>query len=144
MFWNVNAVTRLSFAEHGEMLLSVEPFDDLDAPPQITATLAGLNFADHHRGKRLMSLVAVQRFTGHGILPKTWHGSRPPTSVSGSCRTYPRRQQPGSPLGPATEALTGLPAPELRDLAWWPPRRRPATRGSAKTRTSSPASLPAP
>lgn len=29
--------------------------------------LAGLDFADHHRGKELMGLVAVQRFTGHGI-----------------------------------------------------------------------------
>ena len=26
-----------------------------------------LDFADHHRGKRLMGLVALQRFTGHGI-----------------------------------------------------------------------------
>jgi hypothetical protein len=67
MFWNVNAVTRLSLAERGEVVLSVEPFGDLDAPPPVAAILTGLDFADHHRNKRLMGLVAVQRFTGHGI-----------------------------------------------------------------------------
>ncbi|MFG1889214.1 DUF6461 domain-containing protein [Micromonospora sp. NPDC049051] len=67
MFWNVNALTRLSFAERGEVLLSVEPFGDLGAPPPVAEALAGLDFADHHRGKQLMGLVAVQRFTGHGI-----------------------------------------------------------------------------
>jgi hypothetical protein len=123
MFWNVNAVTRLSFAEHGEVLLSVEPFDDLDAPPPVAATLAGLDFADHHRGKRLMGLVAVQRFTGHGITAEDVArieaadvGFR---IVPDLPTLYPHRPQPGDQLGPATEALTGLPEPELRDLAWW-------------------------
>jgi len=42
MFWNINAVTRLSFAGHGQVLLSQEPFDDLAAPPSLAGVLAGL------------------------------------------------------------------------------------------------------
>jgi len=67
MNWNVNAVTRLSFAEHGEVLLSEEPGEHLGAPPPVAGTLADLDFADHHRSRKAMGLVAVQRFTGHGI-----------------------------------------------------------------------------
>ena len=67
MFWNVNAVTRLSFAEHGDVLLSVEPFDHLDAPSPVAETLVDLDFADFPRGRKAMGLVAVQRFTGRGI-----------------------------------------------------------------------------
>ena len=67
MYWNVNAVTRLSFAEHGEVLLSVEPFDQIDAPPPVAEALTDLDFGDFHRRKNSMGLVAVARFTGHGI-----------------------------------------------------------------------------
>jgi hypothetical protein len=67
MYWNINALTRLSFAERGVVQLSQEPFGDLDAPPSVAATLTGLDFADHYRGKPQMGLVAVQRFTGYGI-----------------------------------------------------------------------------
>ncbi|MGI5224010.1 DUF6461 domain-containing protein [Actinoallomurus sp. CA-142502] len=123
MFWNVNAVTRLSFAEHGEVLLSVEPFADLDAPPQVASALAGLDFADYHRGKWLMGLVAVQRFTGHGItaedLARIEAADIGFRIVPDLPTLYPRRSKPGDPPDPATEALTGLPEPKLRDLAWW-------------------------
>jgi len=67
MNWNVNAVTRLSFAEHGEVLLSEEPGEHLGAPPPVAGTLADLDFADYLRSRKAMGLVAVQRFTGHGI-----------------------------------------------------------------------------
>jgi hypothetical protein len=123
MFWNVNGKTRLSFAEHGEVLLSAEPFAGLDASPQFTATLEGLDFADHHRGTQLMGLVAVQRFTGHGITAEDL--TRIQTADIGFWivpdlpTLYPHRPQPGNPLDPATEALTELPEPKLRDLAWW-------------------------
>ncbi|MGC4790628.1 DUF6461 domain-containing protein [Micromonospora sp. DT178] len=122
MYWNVNAVTRLSFAEHGEVLLSVEPFGDLDAPPPVAATLAGLDFADHHRGKPLMGLVAVQRFTGHDVTREdlarieaadvgfriqpdqpTLHPRRPqPDGALGRAlpTPVPLPSQPGGPLGP--------------------------------------------
>ncbi|MEW2378097.1 DUF6461 domain-containing protein [Micromonospora sp. NPDC047812] len=141
MFWNVNAVTRLSFAEHGEVLLSVEPFGDLDAPPPVAAILADLDFADHHRGKPPMGLVAVQRFTGHGVtgedlarieaadvgfrilpdLPTLYpRRSQPDNALGrGLPAPVPHQPQPGGPLGPALDALTGLSEPELRDLAWW-------------------------
>ncbi|MGW4461857.1 DUF6461 domain-containing protein [Micromonospora sp. NPDC004704] len=136
MFWNVNAVTRLSFAEDGEVLLSVEPFGDLDAPPQVAATLADLDFADHHRRKPLMGLVAVQRFTGHGItaedLARIEAADIGFRIVPDLPTLYPRRQPLGPtsglgrrlssvPIEPPTEAvaLDGLPDPELRELAWW-------------------------
>nr|WP_201748882.1 DUF6461 domain-containing protein [Micromonospora acroterricola] len=123
MFWNVNALTRLSFAEDGEVLLSVEPFGDLDAPPPLGAALAGLDFADHHRGKRLMGLVAVQRFTGHGItaddLARIEAADIGFRIVPDLPTLYPRQPQYGDTVGPTTETLARLPAPELRDLAWW-------------------------
>jgi hypothetical protein len=67
MYWTVDAMTRLSFAERGEVLLSEEPFGELEAPPAVAVTLAGLDFADYRRGKPAQGLVAVERFTGRGI-----------------------------------------------------------------------------
>ncbi|MBG6092094.1 DUF6461 domain-containing protein [Actinomadura viridis] len=123
MFWNVNAVTRLSFAEHGEVLLSVEPFADIEAPPQIAASLADLDFADHHRGKKMMGLVAVQRFTGHGItaedLARIEAADIGFRIVPDLPTLYPSRPKPGDPIGFAIETLAGLSEPQLRDLAWW-------------------------
>jgi hypothetical protein len=68
MFWNVNAVTRLSFAERGEVLFSQEPFEEIvDPPAPLADVLEGLDFSNARRGKRAMGLVAVQRFTGYGV-----------------------------------------------------------------------------
>ncbi|MFB4317297.1 DUF6461 domain-containing protein [Actinomadura sp. 21ATH] len=123
MYWNVNALTRLSFAEHGEILLSEEPFGDLEAPPQLTETLTGLDFADHHRRKSMMGLVAVQRFTGHGITAEDL--ARIQTAdiafriVPDLPALHPHRPRPDHPLGPAADLLTGLPEPTLREVAWW-------------------------
>jgi Family of unknown function (DUF6461) len=67
MFWNVNGVTRLSFAEHGRLLASVEPLlEEFGAGPDVAAAVDGLDFDDvrDHTGK---GLLAVQRFTGRGI-----------------------------------------------------------------------------
>lgn len=123
MYWNVNALTRLSFAEHGEVLLSEEPLGGLDAPPQLAATLADLDFADFHRGTDMMGLVAVERFTGHGItaddLARIEATDIAFRIVPDLPTLYASRPRPGNPLGPAAEALTGLPEPALRDLAWW-------------------------
>ncbi|RKN21121.1 hypothetical protein D7147_10025 [Micromonospora musae] len=72
MFWNAHALTRLSFAEHGRLLAAFEPgtVGDLDpkvaAEPAIAAALAGLDL-DDHVDRRQKGLVAVERFTGHGI-----------------------------------------------------------------------------
>ena len=66
MFWNVNAMTRLSFAEGGHVLASFEPPEDINAGPAVGAALDGLDF-DDYREKEGKGLVAVQRFTGRGI-----------------------------------------------------------------------------
>ncbi|WP_199853281.1 DUF6461 domain-containing protein [Plantactinospora sp. BC1] len=122
MYWNVNALTRLSFAEQGEVLLSVEPFGAIEAPPPVAVTLADLDFADHHRGKRLMGLVAVERFTGHGItaeaLARIEAADVAFRIVPDLPTLYPRRSGPGDLLADVAETLTGLPEPQLRDLAW--------------------------
>ncbi|MEV7231316.1 DUF6461 domain-containing protein [Polymorphospora sp. NPDC051019] len=123
MFWNVEAETRLSFAEHGVVLLSVEPFDAIDAPPPVAPAVDDLDFADHRRDKRLMGLLAVQRFTGHGIsaddvarIEAADVGFR---IVPALPALRPRRPQPGDPLDTVAEALAEIPEPQLRDLAWW-------------------------
>lgn len=66
MFWNVNALTRLSFAERGSVLAAFEPMGPVDVPPPVAAALDGIDFADFHdhTGK---GLAAVERFTGRGI-----------------------------------------------------------------------------
>lgn len=66
MFWNVNAMTRLSFADGGQVLASFEPPEDVDAGPAVAAALEGLDF-DDYRDRAGKGLVAVQRFTGRGI-----------------------------------------------------------------------------
>ncbi|MFG1871610.1 DUF6461 domain-containing protein [Micromonospora arborensis] len=66
MFWNVNALTRLSFAEAGQLLAAFEPWGREEHPPEVAAALAGLDFAEP--GDRAeKGLVAVARFTGRGV-----------------------------------------------------------------------------
>jgi len=70
MFWNVNAVTRLSFARGGEVLASFEPgLGEPSADDEVTAALAGLDFEDYRDGNE-KGLVAVERFTGRGLYPE--------------------------------------------------------------------------
>jgi hypothetical protein len=64
---NVNALTRLSFAEGGQVLASFEPPEGIDAGPAVGAALDGLDF-DDYRNKEGKGLVAVERFTGRGII----------------------------------------------------------------------------
>lgn len=66
MFWNVNALTRLSFAEAGQLLAAFEPWGREKYPPEAAEAVAGLDFAEP--GDRIeKGLVAVDRFTGRGI-----------------------------------------------------------------------------
>lgn len=75
MFWNVNAVTRLSFAEAGQLLAAFEPWGRDEYPPEVAAALAGIDFAE--RGDRNeKGLVAVARFTGRGITAADLHRIR--------------------------------------------------------------------
>ncbi|SIR31852.1 hypothetical protein SAMN05444858_108164 [Micromonospora avicenniae] len=71
MFWNVNTLMRLSFAEQGRLLAAFEPGmsaaePEVDAEPAVEAATAGLELADHV-DRHLKGLVAVERFTGYGI-----------------------------------------------------------------------------
>jgi hypothetical protein len=66
MYWNVNAVTQLSFAEHGRILATFEPPDEVDDEPAVAAALAGLDF-DDYRHKVAKALVAIERFTGYAV-----------------------------------------------------------------------------
>jgi hypothetical protein len=89
MFWNVNAVTRLSFAEGGQLLASFQPglpeaAEEALTIPSVAAALDGLDLTyddedddydedddgyDEYDYKdfNAMGLVAVERFTGHGF-----------------------------------------------------------------------------
>ncbi|MEV7098665.1 DUF6461 domain-containing protein [Amycolatopsis sp. NPDC051045] len=69
MFWNVNAVRRLSFARGGEVVSSFEPGPgEPAADPEVAAALAGLDLKNY-RDREEKGLVAVERFTGRGLHP---------------------------------------------------------------------------
>jgi hypothetical protein len=69
-YWNVNAVTRLSFARRGKLISSEEPWEDAEFgdDPEVVAALDGLDFADD-RHTYAKGITAVTRFTG-GVLPQ--------------------------------------------------------------------------
>ena len=66
MFWNVNALTRLSFAEHGEVLAAFEPRGPEQTPPAVARALDGLDLTGYS-DRTEKCLVAVERFAGRGI-----------------------------------------------------------------------------
>ncbi|WP_051797258.1 DUF6461 domain-containing protein [Catenuloplanes japonicus] len=68
MFWNVNMLTRLSFAEDGRVLAAFEPGLDADVPEEVAGVLEGISFADGG-GVVEKGLLAVERFTGHAVMP---------------------------------------------------------------------------
>jgi hypothetical protein len=69
-YWNVNRVTRLSFARAGKLISSEEPWEDADFgdDPEVVAALDGLDFGDW-RHTDAKGITAVTRFTG-GVLPE--------------------------------------------------------------------------
>ncbi|XVU21196.1 DUF6461 domain-containing protein [Actinoplanes sp. CA-054009] len=66
MFWNVNSLTRLSFAERGDLLASFEPWGGEETPLVVAEALTGIDFAEQGYRKE-KGLAAVERFTGRGI-----------------------------------------------------------------------------
>jgi len=65
-YWNVNAVTRLSFARDGEVLASFEPGPCPSDDPEVRAAFDPFDFVDRrHRDAKLVAAVA--RFTGRTI-----------------------------------------------------------------------------
>lgn len=67
MFWNVNALTRLSLAENGAVLAAFEP--GLEPIPAFHELLDDLDLDDYRRRVE-KGLVGVERFTGHEVLPE--------------------------------------------------------------------------
>lgn len=62
MFWNVNAVTRLSLAENGELLDAFRWWDEATHPAAL-ALFDGLDIQDN-QDKVARGLVVIERFTG--------------------------------------------------------------------------------
>jgi hypothetical protein len=64
-FWNVNALTRLSFARDGKLVSAEEPWGETDFgdDPEVAAALDGLDFGDF-RHKDAKGITAVCRFIG--------------------------------------------------------------------------------
>ncbi|WP_157892128.1 MULTISPECIES: DUF6461 domain-containing protein [Frankia] len=77
MFWNVNAVTRLTLARDGDILAAGELSQDYAAGPEAAPYLAGIDLTSgRHRVAK--GLLVVERFTGYGLRPddldRLWTG----------------------------------------------------------------------
>ncbi|WP_410658926.1 DUF6461 domain-containing protein [Amycolatopsis sp. lyj-112] len=130
LFWNVNAVTRLSFADNGTVHAGFElGYAEEIEDPGVLEALAGLDF-DGYRDRKGKALVAIERYTGYRMRPEDIEQM---TSDDVAYRILPQlpqlypevreadgsRKFPGSgPLGADTDRLAFLPEETLRDLAW--------------------------
>ncbi|MFI6303090.1 DUF6461 domain-containing protein [Amycolatopsis thailandensis] len=130
MYWNVNALTRLSFADNGKVLAAFElgHADEVE-DPEVGEALSGLDF-DSYRDRLEKGLVAVERYTGcrlrkedlqrigeldvaYRILPPLPELYPEARKADGS-RAYPGV----GPLGAETDRLAFVPEETLRELAW--------------------------
>lgn len=88
MFWNVNAVTMLSLAENGELLESLEWFDEA-SHPRVLALLEGLdvftNVDNIARG-----MLVIERFTGWAVTADVVEGM---VAAGGVGYVVPRRRK---------------------------------------------------
>jgi hypothetical protein len=69
MYWSGHGTTRRSFADSGQLVASYEwlwQLEGEDIEPAVAAALAALD-TDDSPDHELRGLVAVERFTGHGI-----------------------------------------------------------------------------
>ncbi|BBG00865.1 MULTISPECIES: DUF6461 domain-containing protein [Pseudonocardia] len=134
VFWNVNAVQALSFAEHGRVLSSTTDYGwrpiETGGNRVVAETVAGLDFSDW-KTQREQALVAAAWFTGrlieradveailnadraHRILP--WRDDHYPSSAGGDLRA--RRDLAATMLGEHLAEVGALPDADLRGLAW--------------------------
>ncbi|WP_181773981.1 DUF6461 domain-containing protein [Amycolatopsis pittospori] len=129
-FWNINAVTRLSFADKGIVHAAFElGCADEAEDPDVIEALAGLDF-DNYRDRRERAFVAVERYTGYRMAPEDIERM---VAADVAYRIVPQmpelypeareadgaRRFPGNgPLGADTDKLAFLPDETLRDLAW--------------------------
>ncbi len=131
LYWNINGVTRLSFADKGSVLAHFElGHAGLIEEPLVNAALDGLDL-DGYRDRLEMALVAVERFTGFRMRPEDIERM---TQADVAYRILPHlpelypearnadgsRRFPGDgPLGADTDLLAFLSEGTLRDLAWY-------------------------
>ncbi|OKK01383.1 DUF6461 domain-containing protein [Amycolatopsis sp. CB00013] len=130
LFWNINAVTRLSFADDGDVLASSElGYSEEIADPEVNRALAGLDFGGY-RDRLEKGLLAIERYIGYRLrkedlermveedvayrilphLPELYPEAR---DADGS-RAFPGH----GPLGADTDRLAFVPEETLRELAW--------------------------
>ncbi|MDR7276433.1 DUF6461 domain-containing protein [Catenuloplanes atrovinosus] len=93
MFWNVRALTRLSFAERGRMVAGAEPTGRTEWPAELSEVLAGLDFGTFDKVSK--GLLAVERFTGRGITPADL------AAIEEAGVAYPAPDPPSPPTRPA-------------------------------------------
>ncbi|WP_055409342.1 DUF6461 domain-containing protein [Frankia sp. ACN1ag] len=68
MFWNINAVTRLTLARDGDIVAAGELTEDYPAGPEAASYLAGIDLTSW-RNRIAKGLLVVERFTGYGLRP---------------------------------------------------------------------------
>ncbi|MGF0319826.1 DUF6461 domain-containing protein [Nocardia fluminea] len=133
LYWNVNGLTRLSFAADGRMLAAFE-LGEPQHDPALEPILRDLDF-DDYRHLIAKGLVAVARFTGSAFGEDDL--ARMETAGIGFAvlpllgELYPvSRRTDGSranhghgPLGADTDLLADLPAERQQAMAWWAVRR---------------------
>ncbi|WP_433574951.1 DUF6461 domain-containing protein [Nocardia brasiliensis] len=129
LYWNVNGLTRLSFAADGRIVAAFE-LGEQQHDRMLEPILRDLDF-DDYRDKIAKGLVAVERFTGSAFAESDL--VRVASAGIGFAvlpllgELYPvSRRSDGSradrghgPLGADTDLLTELPAERQQAMAWW-------------------------
>ncbi|MCA2208117.1 DUF6461 domain-containing protein [Nocardia rosealba] len=133
LYWNVNGVTRLSFADDGRIVAAFE-LGEPQNDPALEPILRDLDFDDY--GHRIAKgLVALERFTGSGFgegdlarIESTGIGFAV-IPLLGELYPVPRRSdgtRTGAghgPLGGDTDLLADLPTDRQNQMTWWAVRR---------------------
>ncbi len=68
MFWNVNAVTRLTLARDGDIVAADELTESYPAGPEVASYLTGIDLTSW-RNRIPKGLLVVERFTGYALRP---------------------------------------------------------------------------